>query len=233
MPRTSLRVVLAVGMGLGGCARSHPPVLLLTPQTRFGLGETYGPGIVSASARAMRYQLEMPAHVIVLRVTEDGVEQVSPTSANDPTEKPGLHSVSAPRPRRRDVAGVNLADLSTPPGSLSCVPVLDPNLNAKPDPTCVDRVAAATASQPVAVSRDGQLQVNEVGYWLLIASDARTAAEDLRVRLRGFEAREEDEPEAATLLSIVQELPGLLVGGRTTSWAAYYVGFAEVRTATR
>jgi hypothetical protein len=220
-------------MGLAGCARSRPPVLLLTPQTRFGLGDRYGPGIVAASARAMRYQLGMDAHVIVLRVTEDGIDQVRPGADHDPTEKPGLHAVSVPTTRRRDVTGLDPADFTSGPGSLSCVPVLDPNLNAKPDPTCVERVTASTAPQPLAVARNGELKVNEVGYWLLIVSDARTTPAELKVRLLGYEAREDDEPEAATLVAIVQELPGLLVGGRTTSWAAYYVGFIEVHTPER
>ena len=223
--------VLALLVGVGGCAGSNAPALLLTPQTRTGLGEGYGPGIVSASARAMRFQLAIPAHVIVLRVTEDGVERVSPRAGNDPTERPGLHGVSALTTRRRDVTGTNLADFSSGPGSLSCVPVLDPNLNAKPDPTCVERVAASTGSRPFATTREGQLKVNEIGYWLLIVSDVRTTPEELRLRLRGFESNElEEAVDDASLLTVVQQLPGVLVGGRTTNWAAYYVGFAEVRT---
>ena len=228
---TSRTLVAVVALSAGACAPQAPLPLLLTPQTRTGLGEGYGPGIVSASARAMRFQLAIPAYVIVVRVTEDGVEQVSPRAGQDRTQQPGLHLVNAATPRRRDVAGVNPLDLPSNTGSLSCVPILDPNLNAKPDPTCVERIGGATGSRPFAVTRDGQLKVNDIGYWLLIVSDVRTQSDELRHQLRWFEADESEAPDDdASLLTTVQQLPGVLVGGRTTNWAAYYVGFAEVRT---
>ncbi len=189
--------MLALLITVDGCARSPAPSLLLTPQTRFGLGEGYGPGIITVNARAMRFELVTAAHVIVLRVTEDGIEQVSPNSSRDPAVARGLHWVKvAPERRPVDVVGPDPADFQSGPGSLSCVPVLDPNLNAKPDPSCVERVA-------------------------------RTPPDELKHRLGHIESA--DTP----LLTLVQELPGVLVGGRTTNWAAYYVGFAEVPAPAR
>jgi len=198
--------MLALLIAVDGCARSPGPALLLTPQTQFGLGEGYGPGIIAVNARAMRFELAMPAHVIVVRVTEDGIEQVSPNSGRDPPIARGPHWVKvAPDRHPIDIAGPDPADFSSGPGSLSCVPVLDPNLNAKP-------------AGPVRLGGS----VNDIGYWLLIVSDARTPADELKHRLGRIESA--DTP----LLTLVQELPGALVGGRTTKWAAYYVGFAEV-----
>ncbi|PYO88211.1 MAG: hypothetical protein DMD66_08165 [Gemmatimonadetes bacterium] len=69
--------------------------------------------------------------------------------------------------------------------------------------------------------------LNDIGYWLLIVSDTRTPPDELKHRLGQIESA--DTP----LLTLVQELPGVLVGGRTTNWAAYYVGFAEVPAPAR
>jgi len=220
--------MLALLIAVDGCARSPAPSLLLTPQTRFGLGEGYGPGIITVNARAMRFELVTAAHVIVLRVTEDGIEQVSPSASRDPAVARGLHWVKvAPERRPVDVVGPDPADFQSGPGSLSCVPVLDPNLNAKPDPSCVERVSTRETrprtSGPVRLGN----ALNDIGYWLLIVSDARTPPDELKHRLGQIESV--DTP----LLTLVQELPSVLVGSRTTNWAAYYVGFAEVPAAAR
>jgi hypothetical protein len=220
--------MLALLIAADGCARSPAPSLLLTPQTRFGLGEGYGPGITAVNARAMRFELLTAAHVIVLRVTEDGIEQVSPNSGRDPAVARGPHWVKVAADRGPvDVAGPDPADFQSGPGSLSCVPVLDPNLNAKPDPSCVERVSSRQTrprtSGPVRLSD----AINDIGYWLLIVSDALTPPDELKHRLGQIESA--DTP----LLTLVQELPGVLVGGRTTNWAAYYVGFAEVPAPAR
>jgi len=220
--------MLALLIAVDGCARSPAPSLLLTPQTRFGLGEGYGPGIITVNARAMRFELVTVAHVIVLRVTEDGIEQVSPASSRDPAVARGLHWVKvAPERHPVDVVGPDPADFQSGPGSLSCVPVLDPNLNAKPDPSCVEHVSTRETrprtSGPVRLGN----ALNDIGYWLLIVSDTRTPPDELKHRLGQIESA--DIP----LLTLVQELPGVLVGGRTTNWAAYYVGFAEVPAAAR
>jgi hypothetical protein len=220
--------MLALLIAVDGCGRSPAPSLLLTPQTRFGLGEGYGPGIITVNARAMRFELVTVAHVIVLRVTEDGIEQVSPASSRDPAVARGLHWVKvAPERHPVDVVGPDPADFQSGPASLSCVPVLDPNLNAKPDPSCVERVSTRETrprtSGPVRLGN----ALNDIGYWLLIVSDTRTPPDELKHRLGQIESA--DTP----LLTLVQELPGVLVGGRTTNWAAYYVGFAEVPAAAR
>src|SRR4029077_6859333 len=182
-----------------GCARSPAPSLLLTPQTRFGLGGGYGPGILAVNALAMRFELPTAAHVSGLRVTEDGIDQVSPNSGRDPAVARGPHWVKVAADRGPvDVAGPDPADFQSGPGSLSCVPVLDPNLNAKPDPSCVERVSSRQTrprtSGPVRL-RDA---INDIGYWLLIVSDALTPPDELKHRLGQIESA--DTP----LLTLVQ-----------------------------
>jgi len=44
------------------------------------------------AARQLRFQLAIPAHVIVLRMTENGIEQVQPLDAADPPVPTGLHA---------------------------------------------------------------------------------------------------------------------------------------------
>jgi hypothetical protein len=213
-----------VALAFAGCARhAIDPVvpLVLTPQTRFGLGEGYGPGIVAASAHGMRFELAMPAHAIVLRVTEEGIEQVSPTGGHDPATAPGTYSVRAvgPASGRPPMSAAVSADFSSDPGSLSCVPVLDANLPAKPDPSCVARAVARESPSVRSGPPSTRESEDERGYWLLIVSDTRTPAAELAYRLVQLDF------EDTSLLTTVLELPSALVGSRTTNWAAYYVGF--------
>jgi len=67
----------------------------------------------------------------------------------------------------------------------------------------------------VPTSRDA-----EAGYWLLILSDARTLSFELESRIQALDI------DANSLLDTVRQIPSALVGGRTTNWSAYYVGFA-------
>ena len=210
-----------VALALLGCARHTIPPVTLTPQNHFGLGEGYGPGIVAASARGMRFELAIPAHAIVLRVTEEGVEQVSPTWGHDPAAAPGAYSVRAVEPTsgRPPMSAPVAADFSSDPGSLSCVPVLDPNLPANPDPSCVSRAVARESPTVRSGAPSSRESDDERGYWLLVVSDTRTPAAELEYRLALLDF------DNTPLLTTVLELPSALVGGRTTNWAAYYVGF--------
>src|SRR5207245_8214187 len=130
------------------------------------------------SAHEMRFELALPAHAIVLRVTEDGVEQVSPTSGHDPATAPGAYSVSAvgPTSGRPAMSAPVAADFSSDPGSLSCVPVLDPNLPAKPDPSCVSRAVARESPTVRSGAPSSRESDDERGYWLLVVLDTRTTA---------------------------------------------------------
>ncbi|PYO88212.1 MAG: hypothetical protein DMD66_08170 [Gemmatimonadetes bacterium] len=140
--------MLALLIAVDGCARSPAPSLLLTPQTRFGLGEGYGPGIITVNARAMRFELVTAAHVIVLRVTEDGIEQVSPNSGRDPAVARGPHWVKvAPERRPVDVAGPDPADFQSAPGLPSRIlRVSSASPRARPAPEPPARCGLATPS---------------------------------------------------------------------------------------
>jgi hypothetical protein len=204
--------------------------VLLTPQTRLGLAEGFRPGFAAATARSMTFRLDAPAHVIVLRVMDDGtIEQLQPVRGGDPLVRPGAHEVIA--------TGARIASTSrtwVPPvgsavfgqGSLSCVPILDSD--ARADPTCVglERARASAMEQPSAPPPT-RLREDEAGYWLLILSDVATPPGELEARIQALDI------DAGSLLDMVRQLPSALVGGRTTNWAAYYVGFAVLPSAAR
>src|SRR5437660_115190 len=65
--------------------------------TRLGAADAYGPGITAVSAGGVEFLLERPAHVIVLRVGQDGsIEPIVPR-AGEPTQYDvGVHSVEGP-----------------------------------------------------------------------------------------------------------------------------------------
>jgi hypothetical protein len=220
------RPLVVVGLLAGAaCARQAPLPVLLTPQSRLGLGEGFGPGIVTATARTLTFQLAAAAHVIVLRVMDDGtIEQVQPLRGGDPLVHPGAHAVTASGARVAATSKGRIPPLGSAvfgPGSLSCVPILDPNLRAKPDPACAAQEAARAANMLQAdPPPPSQVRDDEAGYWLLIVSDAPTAPGELEARLQQLDV------DAGSLLGYVRQIPSALVGGRTTNWSAYYLGFA-------
>jgi len=65
--------------------------------TRLGAADAYGPGITAVSTGGVEFLLERPAHVIVLRVGQDGsIEPIVPR-AGEPTQYDvGVHSVEGP-----------------------------------------------------------------------------------------------------------------------------------------
>ena len=210
MPRLT---VLLTAVAVGACSLPPPPRVILTPQNRIGLGEGYGPGIDSASAHWIRFEITAPAHVIVLRVTDAGIEQVHPSSGPDYALEPGAHSMRGcglTLGQNRDVAG----DAYT----RACERILKSDPAAKPVPTDV------TPAEPVvelSETRPARRLADERGYWLLIVSDVPTPARQLTHWL-GLINTDDD----SLLVTTVLALPSLLVGRRTTNWSGYYVGFA-------
>jgi len=156
------------------CAPQVPRPVLLTAQSRLGLADGFGPGIVSATNDSMAFQLDAPAHVIVLRVMNDmSIEQVHPVGPSDPEVPRGTHAVMAP-------------------------------------------------SQPGIVPGHGRVlsrRENQAGYWLLIMSDTRTLPFELEARIQALKV------DTDSLPTLVRQVPGALIGGRTTNWSAYYLGF--------
>ena len=165
----------------------------------------------------MTYQLDAPAYVIVLRVLDDGaIEQLYPSRTGGNRKQRGTYSIAAGRARPYAPVAPHV------PGGIvygPCVSTFDTALT-KPDPACwtTDRAIAAPAARPLPAGEREQ----EAGYWLVITSDAATSAVALDARLRALELEDDDGP----LLATVRQIPSALVGGRTTNWSAYYVGFA-------
>jgi hypothetical protein len=210
MPR--LAVPLAA-VAVAACALQRPPSVILTPQHRIGLGDSYGPGIDSASSHWIRFEIAVPAHVIVLRVTDAGIEQVQPTSGPDYALQAGAHSMRGCRltiGENRDVSG----DAYT----RACERIFKSDPLAKPVPSGVTTVESVFELSETGSSRR---LADERGYWLLIVSDVPTPARQLEHWL-GLINTEDD----SLLVTTVLALPSLLVGGRTTNWTGYYVGFA-------
>ena len=220
---TSQGYVTVLTVMLAACAHPAPLREVVTPQSYLGLGEGFGPGIVSAAAKSMTLQLDAPGHVIVLRILDDGdIEQVQP--AGDGTDRAfpqGRYSFGA-APRRTYAP----SPPSVPSGPVyPCPPSFETESNlARPDPACwtVDR-AVAVGAPPSVPPRSRE---QESGYWLVIVSDLVTPARVLDARLRALEL--DDGP----LLENVVQIPSALIGGRTTNWSAFYVGFAVIPAAT-
>ncbi len=220
---TSPWYVTILTIAFAGCARQAPLTVLLTPQSHLGLGEGFGPGIVSATSASMTLQLDAPAHVIVLRVLDNGdIEQVHPAGDGNDRLLP-LGSYAFGRATRQPYAP---NPPSVPSGPVNpCPPSFESEseLN-RPDPACwtADRAVAAGAP-PAMPTRPRE---RESGYWLVIVSDLATPPRVLDARLHALDL--DDEP----LLESVVQIPSALIGGRTTNWSAFYVGFAVVPAAT-
>src|SRR5436190_24196674 len=65
--------------------------------SRLGAAEAYGPGITAVSAGQVQFTPGRPAHVIVLRVGQDGgFEPIAPRSGAPTQYDAGLHSTEGP-----------------------------------------------------------------------------------------------------------------------------------------
>lgn len=221
---TSRTLAILGAAVIAACA--HPAALreVVTPQSYLGLGEGFGPGIVSAASKSMTLQLDAPGHVIVLRVLDNGdIEQVRPVGeGSDPALPRGSYAFG--RATRQPYAP---SPPSVPSGPVyPCPPSFETESSlARPDPACwtVDRAVAVGAPPSVPT----QAREQESGYWLVIVSDVATPPRALDARLRSLEL--DDGP----LLENVVQIPSALIGGRTTNWSAFYVGFAVIPTTTR
>lgn len=214
---TSRALIPLVALILGACARHTIPPVVLTPQTRIGPAEDYGPGILEATSRDVDFKLDAPAYVISLRVTEArGIEVIAPYSVSR-RYKRGAHHVRAERLTSWTEETYSPA-LTSPPLAPPCTQPADKRA-ATDGEGCVDwapytRQVTETISQLRYDSPPGN-----VGYWLLIVSDAPTRAHDLIGQIKLL-----DLP-STSLVDRVHSIPERLMGSRTTRWAAYYAAF--------
>jgi hypothetical protein len=163
-----------------------------------GEAERYGPGITHASHRVVKYELSRPAHVIVLLVSDHGeVRAVFPERQGDKTEK------------KKGRHGLSVGDVAS---TLPAYRVEGAPAEAKPGrftPQTGSRVAGAGAAPEM-----------EGTYWLVIAADVPTTALQVQAAI---EARDRE----AGVATLIELLPQVLVGLRTTSWATYVTQAVE------
>ncbi|HEV8264288.1 MAG TPA: hypothetical protein VGQ06_05010 [Gemmatimonadales bacterium] len=237
-------LLLAVGLATVSCAppRRNAPLTPL-PQTRLGAADLFGPGIVAASGRSVEFQLARGGHVILLHVSGDGVDLIAPLHSRDRTHfAAGAHWISRPplaasvpaapavnpsladdyqmcqvrteivalrtaQPELRDSLGRVLVPAS-PPG----VPGVGASVRCMYRGTGQPWYSRAASARAPA----GQLETTRA-YWLLIVSDVKTKAADVR-RLAAGVAVDDDD-----VASALATIPEAVVGGRTRNWAAYSI----------
>jgi hypothetical protein len=242
MPKSPF-LVLALLLA-AGCARHTIPPVVLINQTRIGPAEDFGPGITGVQFNGINFDLASPAHVIVLRLTNSaGVEPVRPLRSRDKSQLlQGDYLATAPNFSRSNyaaqaaqraayVSGVCGSpyeqDTSHPiPAGADTSRRAAPRSNALAQrryQDCVRREREAN-SQTEGPAPFTQPHVDDVGYWLLIVSDAPTTAGELAARLRLLGLPN------TSLVDLVRALPEALVGSRTAHWAAYYVAFVGPST---
>ncbi len=193
MPRVLL---LLMAVTLAGCALALPPPssVILTPQNRIGLGEGFGPGIDSASAHWVHFEIALAAHVIVLRITDAGIEQIQPRWGTDYPLEAGAHSMRGCALTIRYYGG-DMRDAHT----RACVRESDA---AKRVPGVASEPESVFQLTEVGGSR---ARADERGYWLLIVSDIPTPARQLSHWLGLI-----DMGDDSLLVTTVLALPSLL-----------------------
>jgi len=201
MKRTPFSV-LALLLAAAACARHTIAPVVLTPQTRFGPAEDYGPGIRDVTPSDVDLMLDVPAYVIALRVTSElGIQVVAPQSGS-PRSKRGAHYF---RGGAVSVADTSLRSVSSQP----CTVRGDSRESCMGVPT---RYRISQLKQGGATS-------DAPGYWLLIVSDAPTPAQEVVRRLGLMNLAD------TSLVALVRSIPEPLIASRTTRWAAYYAAF--------
>jgi hypothetical protein len=201
MKRTPFSV-LALLLAAAGCARHTIAPVVLTPQTRFGPAEDYGPGIRDVTPSDVDLMLDVPAYVIALRVTRElGIQVVAPVSGT-PRSKRGAHYF---RGGAVSVADTSLRSVSSKPCAV----------RGDSRESCMGLPTRYRISQ----LKQGGATSDAPGYWLLIVSDAPTPATEVLRRLGLMNLAD------PSLEALVRSIPEPLIASRTTRWAAYYAAF--------
>jgi hypothetical protein len=201
MKRTPFSV-LALLLAAAGCARHTIAPVVLTPQTRIGPAEDFGPGIRDVTPSDVDLMLDVPAYVIALRVTRElGIQVVAPVSGS-PRSKRGAHYF---RGGAVSVADTSLRSVSSKPCTV----------RGDSRESCMGLPTRYRISQ----LKQGGATSDAPGYWLLIVSDAPTPATEVLRRLGLMNLAD------PSLEALVRSIPEPLIASRTTHWAAYYGAF--------
>ena len=190
--------------GAASPAPQPPPTLAVT---RLGSKDAYGAGIVAVQDDAILVELSRAAHVILVRVDEDGsIQPVFPT--------PG--DTSNALPAGRHIVGI----VGLQPNWSGPVP-------AAPSYEPVVRSADALARQgrtarPSATGDDDPLARRAaVAHWLLVVADVPTSAEDVETLLSSMPR------DFSSMKAELEAVAQALTKRRAHLWSAFY---APVRT---
>jgi hypothetical protein len=194
--------VLALLLASTGCARHTIAPVVLTPQTRIGPAEDFGPGIRDVTPSDVDVILDAPAYIIALRVTRElGIQVVAP-QAGSPRSKRGAHYFRGGAPSTSD----------PPPRSVSSKAC---TVGADAREACM----GLSMRWRIAQLKLGGATSDAPGYWLLIVSDTPTPAQDVMRRLGSMNLAD------TSLVALVRSIPEPFIASRTTRWAAYYAPF--------
>lgn len=226
-----LTVVCFLPFALAQCAPHRSPAPLTPlPQGRIGAADVFGPGIVVASSRTVRFLLARPAFVIVLQVFPDGIDVITPSHSHDrtafaagdhridatmftpPLEDQPSYAESTPSEARCLAQYANV--LAQQPRDSLGRPIPSPASNAAAQALVQCQMLSRAIPRPVPGLSPDSLPAR--AYWMVIVADVPTSARELQRRLRPMDISHGD------FATVLRELPGALVGGRTARWAAYY-----------
>jgi hypothetical protein len=163
--------------------------------TRVGSARAFGPGILYATVRELRFELSKPAEVIVLQVDPTGGISPMFPSDSEPGQRPsGVHVLVAPLPEA---------------GAAGDEPRLTPRVE-----TAAELARAGRAVRPPAAGMPDTASI--VAYWLVIVSDAPTTGAEVRAQLESMPL------EYNSVEAELKALPAALVGKRTKNWGAWH-----------
>jgi hypothetical protein len=163
--------------------------------TRVGSAKAFGPGILYANARELRFELSRSAEVIVLQLDPTGgISPMFPTDSEPGLRPAGVHVLAAPLP-----------DEVTSSEELRLTPRMQ---------TAQELARAGRSVRPPAAALPDTAAV--VAYWLVIVSDAPTTGPEVRAQLESMPL------EYNSVEAELRALPAALVGKRTKNWGAFY-----------
>ncbi len=175
------------------------PLVAQTPMarvTRVGAARSFGPGILYATVRELRFELSREAEVIVLQVDPvGGITPMFPGENELGLRPAGVHVLSAPLP------------VETGAGN-------EPRLAHRME-SADDLARAGRAVFPPAAGLPDTASV--VAYWLVIVSDVPTTGPEVRATLEALPL------EYSSVENELKALPAALIAKRTKNFGAFYV----------
>ena len=163
--------------------------------TRVGGAKAFGPGIIYATVRELRFELAVGAEVIVLQLDPaGGITPLFPTDSEPGMRPAGVHVLTAPLP-------------------VESAPSEDVRLTRRMQ-TAEDLARAGRAVRPPAAGMPDTATI--IAYWLLVVSDVPTTAHEVRAQLESMSL------EYSSVENELKALPAALIAKRTKNFGAFY-----------